>query len=57
MNDQPLNRYRRRGLIEPSEQEFEEMMALWEEDRKEHRLRSFQMRLEIALQILKPLPL
>lgn len=33
------------------------MMALWEEGRREQRLRSFQMRLEIALQILKPLPL
>ena len=57
INHQPLNRHRRPGLIEPSEQEFEEMMVLWEEGRREQRLRSFQMRLEIALQILKPLPL
>jgi hypothetical protein len=45
------------GLIEPSEQEFLEMMALWEEDRKEQRLRSFQMRLAMVLQMLKPTPL
>ena len=57
MNHQPLNRYRRLGLIEPSEQEFLEMMALWEEDRKEQRLRSFQMRLAMVLQMLKPTPL
>jgi hypothetical protein len=41
-------------MIEPSEQEFEEMMALWEEVRREQRLRSFQMRLEMSLQMLWP---
>jgi len=56
MSGQPLNK-KRKGLIPPTEQEFEEMMALWEEGRREQRLRSFQMRLEIALQILKPTPL
>jgi hypothetical protein len=57
MNVQPLNRHRRRGLIEPTEEEFAALMEMWEEGRREQRLRSFQMRLEIALQILKPTPL
>jgi len=53
MNPQPLNK-KRKGLIPPTEEEFEEMMALWEEGRREQRLRSFQMRLEMALQMLWP---
>jgi hypothetical protein len=57
MNHQPLNRHRRLGLIEPTEEEFAALMEMWEEGRREQRLRSFQMRLEIALQILKPTPL
>jgi hypothetical protein len=54
MNDQPLNRYRRPGLIEPSEEEFAALMDLWAEGRREQRKTSLQMRLEIALQILWP---
>jgi hypothetical protein len=57
MNHQPLSRYRRPGLIEPSDEEFAALMALWEEGRREQQKLSLQMRLDIALQILKPLPL
>jgi hypothetical protein len=53
----PLNRYRRRGLTEPTVEEIAALMELWEEGRREERKLSLQMRLEIALQILKPLPL
>ena len=51
MSGQPLNK-KRKGLIPPTEQEFEEMMALWEEGRREQRKTSLQMRLEMALQML-----
>lgn len=57
MNDQPLNRHRRLELTEPTEEEFAELMELWAENRREERLHSFQMRLEIVLKILKPSPL
>jgi len=54
MNDQPLNRYRRLGLIEPSEEEFAALMEMWEEGRREQRKPSLQMRLEMALKMLWP---
>jgi hypothetical protein len=38
-------------------EEIAALMELWEEGRREERKLSLQMRLEIALQILKPLPL
>jgi hypothetical protein len=52
INHQPLNRYRRPGLIEPSEEEFAALMEMWEEGRREQRKTSLQMRLEMALQML-----
>ena len=54
MNHQPLNRHRRRGLTEPTEEEFAELMELWEESRREQRKLTLQMRLDIALQMLWP---
>ena len=45
------------GVCEGEEEEFAALMELWEEGRREERKLSLQMRLEIALQILKPLPL
>jgi hypothetical protein len=54
MNHQPLNRHRRLGLIEPTEEDFAALMEMWEEGRREQRLRSFQMRLAMALRMLWP---
>ena len=54
VNDQPFNRHRRLGLTEPTEEEFAELMELWEESRREQRKLSLQMRLDIALQMLWP---
>jgi hypothetical protein len=52
INHQPLNRHRRPGLIEPSEEEFAALMEMWEEGRREQRKTSLLMRLEMALQML-----
>ena len=54
MSDQPLTRHRRRGLTEPTEEEFAALMELWEESRREQRKLTLQMRLYIALQMLWP---